>query len=89
MTVAGWIEILLFIALLTALTPLVGRYMAWVFAARHHARPRRARAAASIGSPARQDWKRYARSVLIFSALFGALLYVILRTQSAASLEPA
>ncbi|HTE59763.1 MAG TPA: potassium-transporting ATPase subunit KdpA, partial [Solirubrobacteraceae bacterium] len=28
-----------------------------------------------------QDWKRYARSVLILSALFGALLYLILRTQ--------
>ena len=31
MTVAGWIEILLFLALLTALTPLLGGYMARVF----------------------------------------------------------
>ena len=71
MNVAGWIEILLFIALLTALTPVLGGYMARVFRGEvAHARLRRARALprCSASTPARgQDWKAYARSVLIVS----------------------
>jgi len=31
MTVAGWVEIALFLLVLTALTPLIGGYMARVF----------------------------------------------------------
>ena len=43
MTVAGWLEIALFVAVLTALTPLVGGYMARVFTGElNHARLRRA-----------------------------------------------
>jgi len=87
MTAAGWIEILLFIALLIAITPVLGGYLARVYAAP----PTQLTALAFVErpvyrllgvDPARgQDWKRYARSVLILSALFGALLYLILRTQ--------
>jgi len=65
MSAAGWIEIALYIAILTAITPLLGRYMARVFS-----------------GPARwgeQDWKGYAKSVLVFSAVFFVVLYVILR----------
>src|ERR1700741_3312123 len=68
MTAAGWIEIALYVAILTALTPVLGRYMAWVYS-----------------KPAlwpEQDWKQYARSVLVSSAVFFGLLYLILRTQS-------
>jgi K+-transporting ATPase ATPase A chain len=83
-TVAGWIEILLFVGLLTALTPVLGGYTTRVFRGE----------VAALGfverllyrllgvDPARgQDWKRYARSVLVSSALFGVVLYVILRSQ--------
>ena len=65
MTAAGWLEIALYVAALTAITPLLGRYMAHVFS-----------------GPARwgdQDWKAYARSLLTFTAVSFALLYVILR----------
>jgi K+-transporting ATPase ATPase A chain len=65
MSSAGWIEIALFVAILTALTPVLGRYLAWVYQ-RPHDRPQ-------------QDWKRYARSVLTSSAVFWLLLYVLLR----------
>ena len=34
MTVAGWLQIALFLAVLTALTPLLGGYMARVFTRR-------------------------------------------------------
>ncbi len=65
MTAAGWVEIALYVALLTAIAPLLGRYMAWVFR-----RPSRWEG---------QNWKQYARSVLVFSAAFFVVLYVILR----------
>jgi potassium-transporting ATPase potassium-binding subunit len=73
-TASGWIEIALYIAILTALTPLLGGYMARVFS-RPHDRPQ-------------QDWKRYARSVLAFSAVSWGLLYVILRTQAVHPFNP-
>jgi K+-transporting ATPase ATPase A chain len=64
-TAAGWIEIALYVAILTAITPVLGRYMAWVYRL-----PTRG---------PEQDWKAYARSVLVFSGVSFALLYLILR----------
>jgi K+-transporting ATPase ATPase A chain len=88
MTLAGWIEIVLFGALLTLLTPLLGGYMARVY------QGERTLLAPVLGPVERllyrvlgvdaargQDWKSYARAVLVFSALFWLLLYAILRTQ--------
>ena len=78
MSAAGWIEIALYIAVLTAITPVLGAHMARVY-----------RGEVGIGfvdrlttrmfGDAEQDWKGYAKSVLIFSAVFFVLLYVILR----------
>jgi K+-transporting ATPase ATPase A chain len=65
MTAAGWAEIALYVLVLTALTPVLGAYMTRVFS-----RPTRW---------GEQNWKAYARSVLVFSAVSLALLYVILR----------
>jgi potassium-transporting ATPase potassium-binding subunit len=78
---AGWIEILLFLALLTAITPVLGSYLARVF----RGEPGRVESGfyRAIGvDPARgQDWKAYARSVLICSVAGSIVLYAILRTQ--------
>jgi potassium-transporting ATPase potassium-binding subunit len=85
MTVAGWVEIVLFLAVLTALTAPVGAYMARVyrgemtylgFVERPLMRMLGQREARG------QDWKAYAKSVLVFSLLFWLLLYLILRTQT-------
>ena len=81
MTAAGWIEIALYVAILTAIVPLLGGYMARVF------RGELGigfvdRAIVAIGGDREQDWKAYAKSVLISSAVFFGLLYLILRTQS-------
>jgi K+-transporting ATPase ATPase A chain len=65
MTAAGWIEIALYVLLLTAITPVLGAYMARVY-----------RAPTRWGE---QDWKGYAKSVLVFSAVFFVVLYAILR----------
>jgi potassium-transporting ATPase potassium-binding subunit len=80
MTAAGWIEIALFVAILTAITPLLGGYIARVF------RDELGIAVVDrlilrLTRGQEQDWKAYARSVLVFSAVFFGLLYLILRTQ--------
>jgi K+-transporting ATPase ATPase A chain len=74
MTAAGWIEIAVYAVILVALTPVLGGYMARVFQ-RPHGRPE-------------QDWKQYARSVLVFSVLSWGLLYLILRTQGIHPFNP-
>ena len=84
MTAAGWAEILLFAGVLTALTPVVGAYLTRVFRGELAPLGRVERGFyALLGTdPARgQDWKRYARSVLISSAVFGVLLYALIRLQ--------
>jgi K+-transporting ATPase ATPase A chain len=88
MTAAGWIEIALYVAILTALTPVLGGYMARV----HRFEPvflgrlvgpleRGTYRLLGVDPQRGQDWKGYARSVLVFSVLFWGLLYLILRTQ--------
>jgi K+-transporting ATPase ATPase A chain len=85
MTAAGWIEIVFFLAVLTALTAPMGAYLARVYRGDVNflgwvERP----LMRLLGDRATrgQDWKAYAKSILIFSALFWLLLYLILRTQS-------
>ena len=85
MTVAGWIEILFFLAVLTVLTAPMGAYMAGVFRGEITFLGRVERPLMRLlGNRAThgQDWKAYAKSILIFSALFWLLLYLILRTQT-------
>jgi K+-transporting ATPase ATPase A chain len=87
-TAQGWLQIAIYIAVLTALTPLLGGYMARVY------RGERVLLTPVLGPFERltyrllrvnphvqQDWKAYARTALVFSALFWVVLYVILRTQ--------
>jgi potassium-transporting ATPase potassium-binding subunit len=85
----GWLQIVVFFAVLTACVPLLGGYMARVYTGQHVFLSR------IVGPLERllyrllrvdpregQDWKRYARSVLVFSGLFWVALFVILRTQT-------
>jgi K+-transporting ATPase ATPase A chain len=96
MTAAGWIEIALYAAILIALTPVLGAYMARVYQNEpvfldRIARPLEHGLYRLLGvDPTRgQDWKSYARSVLVFSAVSWALLYLILRTQGIHPWNPA
>jgi K+-transporting ATPase ATPase A chain len=89
MTVAGWAQIALFIAVLTALTPVLGGYLARVYAGepvlldRVLAPAERAfHRLLGTRADAEQDWRGYARAVLLFSAASMAVLLLILRTQS-------
>jgi potassium-transporting ATPase potassium-binding subunit len=85
----GWFQFVVFFAILVAIVPLLGGYMAHVFQGeRVFLTPvvgplerllyRVLRVSPSEG----QDWKRYARSLLVFSGLSWLALYLILRTQT-------
>ena len=89
MTFTGWLTIFLFCGILTALAIPMGHYMAAVYTGertfldRLLGRPERflyrlLRVDATKG----QDWKSYAKSLIIFSLLGWLVLYLILRTQT-------
>ncbi|MGE5636315.1 MAG: potassium-transporting ATPase subunit KdpA [Nocardioidaceae bacterium] len=88
MTAQGWLQIAFYVVVLTALTPLLGGYMARVYQGeRVLLTPllgpfeRLIYRLLRVNPEAGQDWKSYARTTLVFSALFFAALYLILRTQ--------
>ena len=88
MTVSGWLTILAFAAILTALALPLGRYMAAVYTGERTfldpvmRYPERALYRVFGVDPQRgQDWKSYARSVIVFSFVGWLFLYLILRTQ--------
>jgi K+-transporting ATPase ATPase A chain len=85
----GWLQFAVFFAVLTALVPLLGGYMAGVFQGeRVFLTPvvgpleRGLYRVLRVNPSEGQDWKRYARSLLIVSALFWLALFLILRTQT-------
>jgi potassium-transporting ATPase potassium-binding subunit len=88
MTVTGWIQIVVLVALLTALTPLLGGYMAKVYRGDRVALtvvlgPLERLLYRGFGVDRKQEqrWTEYARSLVLFSAASWLILYVILRTQ--------
>jgi K+-transporting ATPase ATPase A chain len=89
MTFLGWLTIFGFAAILTLLALPLGRYMAAVytgertFADRVFGGPERLLYRVMKVDPTRgQDWKAYAKSLIIFSLAGWLLLYFILRTQT-------
>jgi K+-transporting ATPase ATPase A chain len=90
MTFAGWFTIIAFAVILTLVALPLGSYMAKVYTGEH------VFLSPFLGGPERflyrilradatkeQDWKAYAKSLLIFSLAGWLLLYLILRTQNA------
>jgi K+-transporting ATPase ATPase A chain len=89
MTFAGWLTIVLFAGVLTALAYPLGRYMARVYSGERvfltpiFAAPERLLyGVLRVDHEREQDWKQYAKSLLIFSLAGWLLLYLILRTQT-------
>jgi potassium-transporting ATPase potassium-binding subunit len=87
---AGWSTIVLFAVILTAGAVLLGGYMAKIYTGRRVflspllAGPERLLYSVLRVDPKHeQDWKAYAKSVLLFSLAGWLLLYLILRTQNA------
>src|SRR3954449_6202654 len=91
----GWLQFAVFFALLVALVPLLGGYMARVYTAQRVflspvLGPVEGLLYRVLGVDVGQgqDWKRYARSLLVFSAVFWLALYAILRTQTLHPFNP-
>ena len=91
----GWLQIGIFLLVVVALTPPLGIYMARVY------RNERVFLTPVLGPVERltyrvigtdpnreQDWKAYARTLILFSGLFFLALYLILRTQSIQPFNP-
>ena len=85
----GFLQFAIFFALLLVAMPLLGNYMAKVFTGeRVFLTPvlgpleRGAYWMLRVKSDKGQDWKGYARSLIVFSLLFWIFLYLILRTQT-------
>src|SRR5208283_5964788 len=90
MTFAGWLTIVLFAAILTALAFPLGSYMARVYTGDRvflspiFAGPERfLYGIMRVDAERGQDWKAYAKSLIIFSLAGWLFLYFILRTQNA------
>jgi potassium-transporting ATPase potassium-binding subunit len=90
-TAQGWLQIAIYVAVLTALTPPLGAYMARVYRNEVHTLApveRLVYRAIRVDPAQGQDWKSYARTTLVFSLLFWVALYVILRTQGIHPFNP-
>ncbi len=95
MTLQAWLQIALYVVVLTALTPVLGAYMARVYQDQpvllaRLLGPVERLAYRALGPSARaeQDWKAYGRTTIVFSALFFVVCYGILRTQSIHPFNP-
>jgi K+-transporting ATPase ATPase A chain len=90
LTFFGWLTIFAFVTVLTALAFPLGTYMARVYTGeRTFLTPllggpeRLLYRVMRVDSDRQQDWKSYARSLIVFSLVGWLLLYAILRTQNA------
>jgi K+-transporting ATPase ATPase A chain len=95
MTASGWLQIVLLLAVLTSVVPLLGGYVHRVFAGDRVLLTRvlgpvdrRLSTLLAGREPAGQDWKGYAGSVLMFSAVCWLALFLVLRTQSIQPFNP-
>jgi K+-transporting ATPase ATPase A chain len=91
----GWLQIAIFLAVLVGLVKPVGIYMARVFTnQRVFLSPlvgpieRLTYRVLRVRTEEGQDWKAYARSLIVFSLLSWVALYLILRTQGVQPFNP-
>src|ERR1700730_2851995 len=89
MTFLGWLTIFLFAGLLTVFAIPVGNYLAAVYTGQRtfldplfRTPERLLYRVLRVDPDKRQDWKAYAKSLIIFSLAGGLLLYLLLRTQT-------
>jgi potassium-transporting ATPase potassium-binding subunit len=88
MTFTGWLTIFLFVTVLTALAIPLGNYLAAVYNGEHTFMDRVMRVPErgiyrlmGVDPTREQNWKQYAKSLIIFSLAGWLILYFILRTQ--------
>ena len=92
----GWLQIAIFVAVVVTLTRPLGAYMARVYTGQRvfltpvlGGAERLTYRALRVDPESGQDWKTYAKTLIVFSALFWIALYLILRTQGIQPFNPA
>ncbi|HWW68282.1 MAG TPA: potassium-transporting ATPase subunit KdpA [Solirubrobacterales bacterium] len=92
----GWLQVAIFVLVVVALTRPLGAYMARVYTGqRVFLTPavgwaeRLTYRLLRVDPTSEQDWKAYARTLIVFSGLFWIALYLILRTQGIQPFNPA
>jgi K+-transporting ATPase ATPase A chain len=95
MTVVGWLQAIIFFAIVLAITPLLGGYMARVFAGERvflspivEPLERLIYRLCRIDPEREMSWKTYALAILGFSVVGVAYMYVLMRTQAWLPLNP-
>ena len=95
MTVNGWLQLAIFVAVLTALVPFLGGYMARVYQGerillKHPPGWLERLIYRLIGPPSRRraGLEVLGKTTIVFSLVFFVVLYVILRTQSIHPFNP-
>ena len=96
MTVIGWIQILLFCAIILAITPVLGAYMTRVFSGQRTflspiLRPVELTLywAGGVEEKSEQGWLRYTVGMLLFHVGGFVILYALLRLQGVLPFNPA
>jgi K+-transporting ATPase ATPase A chain len=91
----GWLQIAVFVGVVIALTPPLGAYMARVYSGRRvflspviAPLERLTYRVLRVDPAAEQDWKDYAKSLVLFSVFSWVVLYLILRTQGIHPFNP-
>jgi K+-transporting ATPase ATPase A chain len=92
----GWLQVAVFVVVVVALTKPLGVYMARVYTGRHvfltpilGGAERLTYRVLRVDPNDEQDWKAYAKTLIVFSGLFWIALYLILRTQGIQPFNPA
>lgn len=92
MTAIGIAQILVFVAVLVAAARPFGSYMARVYGDENFGRRRFGVGERGfirlVGGAREQDWRSYARSVILFSLVFSGFLYLLLRLQGHLPFNP-
>lgn len=95
MTINGWLQILLFFALVLLVTKPLGMFMTRVFTGERNLlspilRPieRLIYKICGVDAEREMNWKEYALSIVLFSAVSGLVLYLIQRLQGVLPLNP-
>ena len=95
MTLAGWIQIIIYFVILILLVKPLGLYMSKVYQGEHTVLSpvigpieRFIYRLAGIQPADEMDWKDYAKALLLFSGIGFAFLYFLLRNQANLPLNP-
>jgi K+-transporting ATPase ATPase A chain len=92
----GWLQVAIFVAVVVALTKPLGVYIARVYTGQRvfltpvlGGAERLTYRVLRVDPNSEQDWKAYAKTLIVFSGLFWIALYLILRTQGIQPFNPA